>query len=724
MMYYAHKKDDGTLQPLKDHLEETAIIAEQFAAKFGCGPQGHLCALGHDIGKYSKEFVKRLLFAGPKVDHSSAGAQWAAKNCDPFWGRLFAYIIAGHHSGLADFGSSESGLVSRLHKTLPLFEDYKEELELGPIADYKDFLQCFFLDRQFKQLGFQCAFLTRMLYSCLTDADFLETESFMDEERSAQRGKQADWETLYQCFENHMQVLTAKSNDSEINQYRQEILAQCSEAAEKEAHFLTLTVPTGGGKTLASMAFAIKRAQERGADRIIYVIPYSSIIEQNAAIYRDIFGEENVLEHHMNFDFEQNLTDAYFDRETLQFLQLSSENWDIPLIVTTNVQFFESLFANRSSRCRKLHNLANSIIILDEAQMLPVYFLRPCLLALEQLALHYHAVVVFCTATKPEFPKGLLTIATEEIITEPDLLYDKLRRTKTWYIGEKSDEELALLLQEKKKCLCVVNKREHAAQLYQHLNCENGYKFLLSGRMCAKHRQEVLKKIKQSLKNENDCIVISTQLIECGVDISFPFVFRSMAGMDSVVQAGGRCNRENELQGLGDVYVFESTERYAKLQGYQALTASCGKYVLEKFADPASLDAIQCYFRMLYSLNAEVLDKERVLAEFVLNNYLAEFNFATAASKFQLIEDTCTLVVPYDRVVIEQIEYFRYSQSKKALRRMQLYGISIYPNQIEELKKRRAVEELSKNLYVLRSREGFYNEEFGLCYEEMESLIY
>ena len=410
--FYAHSfpgRPPGEWQLLEGHLRNVADMARGFAEPFGGGDWAYLAGLWHDLGKYSPDFQNRLkdmndpeahIEAKPgRPDHSTAGAQHVHTSFKDM-GKLIAYAIAGHHAGLPDGKANDSScLYSRLQKKVP---DYfsaptsilqKNGLPLN--------LSISLLDQ--RRFSFQLSFFTRMIYSCLVDADFLDTEKFLEPEKSSWREGYPSLKVLERNLHNYMEVLTRRVSPTRVNSERREIYESCLKAAELSPGLFSLTVPTGGGKTLSSLAFALRHALKYRLSRIIYVIPYTSIIEQNADIFRRALGEQAVVEHHCNFE----------PSEEDRWSRLAAENWDAPVIVTTNVQFFESLFAVRSSRCRKLHNIARSVVILDEAQMLPVPLLKPCLEALKELAAHYGATIVLCTATQPvltrstDFKEGL-----------------------------------------------------------------------------------------------------------------------------------------------------------------------------------------------------------------------------------------------------------------------------------------------------------------------------
>lgn len=727
-MNYAHIDESGKYQTVNDHLENVAKLSGGFAKDFGAEKTAYVCGMLHDVGKCSREFQDRLLNNGPKVDHSTAGAIEAGELYGESFKRILGYIICGHHSGLMNYGSEESGLKLRFNKEIPEYEVEVKNINV----DIKQ-LSMDLPKKITEHKGFSIGFYIRMLYSCLVDADFLDTEEFMDIAASNKRKDNEEFSVLNELFESYMERKNKNSSMSKINSYRQEIYQDCIKAGSQDVNLFSLTVPTGGGKTLSSMAFALKHLKHNNLKKIICVIPYTSIIEQNAKQYKDIFGEENVLEHHSNFDFSEveNDTDCSFSstsknsKYTVDKLRYASENWDIPIIVTTNVQFFESLFANKSSRCRKIHNISNSIVIIDEAQMMPTKFLKPTLNALTELVNNYNTSVVLTTATKPEFPDDILKEKPKEIIAEPEKLYDALKRVKVNYLGKISDEKLVEQIDNLERVLVVVNTRKHAQKLYEKVDkkADENNIFHLSANMCPAHRSELLKKIKEKLKNGEPCKIISTQLIECGVDISLPVVYRSLSGIDSIAQAAGRCNREGETD-LGQVYVFESTEDYGKAIMYQSRTAECGRQILEKFEDPLSLEAISSYFELLYDTEKDKLDTKNIMDNFEERANELAFSFEQTAKDYKLIDETESLIIPYNEDASKQIESLKYSDHPNSIaRKLQKYSISIHKNKLDELTAEGAIININDQFTVLACKEGFYDENLGLCSKSQEMLM-
>ncbi|MGH4140736.1 CRISPR-associated helicase Cas3' [Clostridium sp.] len=715
-MYYAHSNEEGQYQTVEEHLKNVGELSAMFSKEFGAEHLGFICGILHDVGKNSIEFQNRLLKGGEKVDHSTAGALVVEKLLGKTFKILLGYVISGHHSGLMDYGSEEGGLMLRFKKKIPNYEYDEKKIKIDKSKIMKEIPK-----NKFGNGGFTVGFFIRMLYSSLVDADFLDTEDFIQIDKDNIRGGYESFSDLTEKFDIYMEDKSKKVVKSILNGYRQQIFNDCVKAAEQKTNLFSLTVPTGGGKTLASMAFALKHLKYNNMKKIICVIPYTSIIEQNAKVYKNIFGEKSVLEHHSNFDFSINGNGVKEEAYSMQKLKYASENWDIPIIVTTNVQFFESLFANKSSRCRKLHNISNSIVIIDEAQMIPIKFLKPSLAAINELVNNYNTSVVLTTATKPDFPENLLSQEPIEIINNPETLYKALNRVEVEFIEQLSDEKLASNINELNQVLVIVNTRNHAQKLYEHLPKKN--LFHLSAKMCSKHRTEILEEIRVKLKNHESCKVISTQLIECGVDISFPVVYRSLTGIDSIAQAAGRCNREGELD-KGKVYVFNSTEDYGKAIMFQSRTAECGRQVLKNFEDPLSLDAISEYFNLLYDVEKDRLDVKNIMENFEEGAKDLVFNFNKTAKDYKLINETESLIIPFDKAaddIIEALKYTQYPNSQ--VRKLQPYTISIHEIQLKKLIDEGVITIISGRFYVLSCKEGFYDKNTGLVLGNKEMLI-
>lgn len=716
MDYYAHSnnKDKSQWHLLKDHLQDTSFTAAAFARVFGAQELAHAAGLLHDVGKYAPEFQKRLEGHGIKVDHSTPGAVEAEKRFGAV-GKMLAYIIAGHHCGLPDWGSDadESSMEYRLKKKLNNYGAFADEITLPKAMDV-----AFPSIRPLAGKGFCIHFLIRFVYSCLVDADFLDTEKALCSEKAAVRCESYPLKKLSGTLDSFLDDICARAPDTFVNRKRAEILADCREKANYKSGLFTLTVPTGGGKTLSSLSFALRHALMYKKERVIYIIPYTSIIEQNAAVFRNVLGEEYILEHHSNFSYPQENqveTEAEYANGIGHKLKLAAENWDMPVIATTNVQFFESLFASRSSRCRKIHNIANSVVIIDEAQMIPTGFLKPCLNALVELVTNYNTTVVLCTATQPTVKKFLPDeIIPVEITSDPVGLYEAFKRVNVSNLGTVPDDELAEKLVECEQVLCIVNSKKHARLLYEKIFDEGT--FHLSTRMCPAHRSETLDMIKKRLKTGQVCRVISTQLIEAGVDVDFPVVYRSMAGIDSIAQSAGRCNREGLLQS-GEVNVFWP-EKHGLPRGWLSRTASLGSMVFEQLEEPLGLEGVKEYFSSLYDVDALELDKEGILVDIKEQEKQLKFPFRTIADKFKLIDDnTSTVVIPWDETCKNTLTKASYSTFPGAFARMlQKYGVEVYEKEFNDLFNLGALTLVAEKFYVLKEEvfDNHYSRKTGL----------
>lgn len=765
MICYAHSLSgcpQSEWQTLEEHSRNVAELAAKFAAPFGCAETARLLGLVHDLGKASPVFQEYLAQAngidderpfeneksegqskkrGP--DHSTFGAQWLDQSVKGL-GRLLAYCSSGHHAGLPDGISDDlSGLACRLKKDVPAVDmaGWVRVADLPRLGgEAVKFLSAD---------GFAVSFCLHMLYSALVDADFLDSENFMSRDRARLR-KANNFASIADLLENlrrHYAKLdadakaTGREGDPVIV-VRNEIREDCGIAARKRPGLFTLKVPTGGGKTLASMWFALNHAAVNGLKRVVVVIPYTSIIEQTAQVYRSIFGAENVLEHHCNVD----------DESMSETMRLTCENWDAPIVVTTNVQFFESLFANRSSKCRKLHNVAKSVIILDEAQGLPIEVLKPCLKAIEELSVRYGASVVLSTATLPVFfdrsvlGNVALTGGEQgivEIVSSERHLEERLRRTRVERIVEKiTDDVLLDQLCDERQALVVVNTRRHARELYQKASAalEDRPVFHLSAQMCGVHRSDVLNQVRALLAEDKPCLLVSTQLIEAGVDIDFPCVFRDMAGIDSLTQAAGRCNREGRLPDGGRVVLFESADyplpggtlRTAAQQGWLTLQ-------LPEIADDLlGVRSVEKYFSLLYSGaqkgDANGMDKYGVLTALLprkcprTQDDMLCFKFKTLGETFRLIDsNTTTVIIPYGeegRDLCEQLRrLFDPSERRDIVRKLQRYTVSLYGCEPLDRDGRPIAERVHDAYWVLTSPEQYYSEDFGVTTEPQEIFL-
>lgn len=728
------------LEAQHGHLNKVAWWTAKSAAEmFPAGPDrdtarqwGYLAGLWHDLGKFSEEFQNYLKQAGGdshegesqgRVDHSTAGAKHAVDRVK-IVGHLLAYGIAGHHSGLLDGEANHSCQRSRLSKEdLPEIPNAPEQVVSRVLPPLPDFIARALKNP--KTASFATSFFSRMLFSALVDADFLATEAFMNPAQ-AQRRNTVSSDVIVridELLDARIASFPPAQIDDIVNLKRAEVVRDCVNGAAQSPGFFTLTVPTGGGKTLSSLSFALKHALSYGLRRVIYVAPFTSIIEQNADVYRGIVSPLEsdsftpLIEHHSSLSP---------DKETLQS-RLAAENWDAPIVVTTAVQFYESLFAAKTSRSRKLHNIASSVIILDEAQSLPVSFLSPCLRVLSELTENYGSTVVLCTATQPaighdenDFPIGLKDC--REIIGDTKSLFAALKRVDVTDRGPLKDAALIDELKSHRQALCIVNRRRHAQTLFQLLG-EGDDNYHLSALMCPEHRSRILDEVRTRLREQLPVRVISTQLIEAGVDVDFPVVYRALAGLDSIAQAAGRCNRHGRLGAEGKTYIFKPEDQ--KAETYFRDTAQVAAQILELHDDLLGEDAIRHYFDLYYYRQKDRWDEKQILEKFRVNagnrDFPFLFDFKEAAQEFQLINDwQVPVIVPFDdkaRKLIDELRNPTIPLHRNLLRGLQRYTVQISP----KLKNQNstAFESLREDqFHVLISPELNYSKHFGLTLDE------
>jgi len=721
-MFYAHStesKNKDDWQPLENHLGNVASLARIFASIFNAGKWGELAGYLHDVGKATDEFQRRLEGQSIKVDHKTFGAHLASENAGRL-GLILAYAIAGHHGGLPDGGEQEGELHHRLkHGNVP------DDIELSPEIDLHEELRPPFKLTS-DRAGFSLSFFTRMLFSCLVDADFLDTEAFCDPEKAQVRPFSVNSKLfieLKRIFDTNLAEKVRDSNPTPVNLLRLTVLDQCREKAKLPPGFFSLTVPTGGGKTYSSLAFALDHIVENsvkyGLRRVIYAIPFTSIIEQNAQVFREALGREHVLEHHCNYRENDDPQDHIYNRSR----GLAAENWDAPVVVTTNVQFFESLFGNKPTRCRKLHNIAKSVIILDEAQAIPTEYLEPCMAALRELVDHYGCTVVLCTATQPALDdKSSLRMALPsviEIIDDPQQLYRDLSRTVVEFVGSLSDSELVERLHAEPRVLCILPTKPQTRTVFELLRGIEGV-FHLSTNMYPEHRRRVLVEIRDCLKAGQPCRVISTSLVEAGVDLDFPVVYRAMAGLDSIAQAAGRCNREGKMekegQGKGKVYVFDMEKSPSMSWLKRCMSRAAETLRTLPNADPLGLEAMRRYFELLYDV--QELDKKQILSRLNCLTRDLYFPFNEIAKDFRFIEDdTIGVIVPDGQDVEKLIQELCFTGFPRAtLRKLQQYSVAVRSGEFTGLDAAGALEIVRGEFPVLRNMEA-YRDDVGLCVE-------
>ncbi len=762
----AHKTENGDIQTLQEHSENVAGLAADFASSFNNSDWASYAGSLHDLGKANSDWQKYIRGekATTSVNHSEAGAQYAFSKLNPKdpMSKVIPYLIAGHHAGLPDYNIGSGNELKKIlkeksYESLLNIPELKEIINT-PFPKSMPFGKNYLSKKNHLELMEHFHLWIRMLYSCLVDADFLDTEQFMTPEQSELRGKYASLQKLKERFDDYMSEKTSNVKSSKINIIRADVLKSCREKAKLAPGFYSLNVPTGGGKTLSSMAFALEHAIKNNKKRIIMAIPYTSIIEQTAKVYKYgtddedlikqyqksgkcLFGEENVLEHHCNFDFSENDKD-----EILKKQKLATENWDAPIIVTTNVQLFESLFNAHSSSCRKLHNLVDSVIILDEAQMLPPEYLKSILSVLQGLVKCFGVTVVLCTATQPALegkigsdtvafdgiPKDLIT----PIIDNPTELAEQLKRVEinTDYAHEKMADwqSVADKICDFDQVLCIVQTRKDCRELHSLMPEGTIH---LSALMCAEERSDVIAEIKERLRNGESCRVVSTQLVECGVDIDFPVVFRAIAGMDSIAQSAGRCNREGKMK-CGTVYLFNPPSNVPS--GLLRKGADVTKELLELHEGKLPLvpKIYEEYFRKYYHMvdNFDECEFESRMQAYRANSRKSRdgcLQFRTLSDNYHLIDNAyqgsvyvryCSAKTGKDNInlltVLEAGEF-----DKSLFRKLNRYSVNLPLKEIKELVKEGRIIEPLENIFMQAlDDENLYQAGLGLVADSVKSF--
>ena len=707
----------GAWHALKDHLEAVSRLAGGFAQHFGTPSLGQALALLHDLGKATRDFQAYLKVAAEgKRTNSVPHAVWGAALAYVALGsgqhegwEAFGLPVMGHHAGLPKRGEAASKLAQALKE-----EPFKEVAAFLRSSELRTRLEGL-LNEALKEVRSKTAgdplrldFLVRMAFSALVDADYLDTEAHFDPSVARLRQEGYSLEKLWARFHRDQEALLQRVRPSLVNSVRREVYEACLQAAELSPGLFRLTVPTGGGKTRSGLAFALRHALKHGLRRVVVAIPYTSIIDQTAQVYREILGEEAVLEHHSAY--EPPLGEE--QEENVLRQRLATENWDAPLVVTTTVQLFESLFSNRPSKMRKVHRLARSVILLDEVQTLPPELLKPTLEALRLLATPveeggYGATVVLSTATQPTFEvvPTFQGLPVREIV--PDyprhfarlqrVVYERRPKPLSW-------EELARELQARPQVMVVLNTRKDALALLEALG-EDPHAYHLSTLLCPAHRREVLEEVRRRLREGAPVRLISTQGVEAGVDLDFPEVWRAIGPLDRVVQAAGRCNREGRLD-KGKVVLFwpeeGTTPRGPYRVGVEKARLLLEEHPPERLHDPG---LYQAYFKELFTT---------VKTDKGIQEHRKDLDYPEVARRYRLIqEDTVSVVVPYGEG-LARLEAFQKAPSLQNWRRLQAYVVGLFRNQVRE--RRGFLEAVPgfQDLYVWR---GSYDPRRGLVEE-------
>lgn len=713
MEYIGHTSDDGRKQLLLDHLNGTSKLCRENANEFWADIAEFVGQI-HDIGKYTSDFQKRINGAeNIRVEHAICGAKEVAKAPPKSYVPMIEYCVAGHHSGLPDGGTKVDGeedstLHGRMKRKTGDYSAYENEVKL----EYpKDNLRELFDVSNQREIIERYSFFTRYLFSCLTDADFIDTERFVTP--NTDRGIDGDFQKAY---EKVCKKLNSFKIETKLQESRSIIQEQVYKSVESNANVYTLNMPTGSGKTLCSIRAALKTAIENKKKRIIYVIPYVSIIEQTAKVFEDIFGDVlPVLQHHSNYDFDDDKNEDE-NEITSEKLKRSCENWDAKLIVTTNIQFFESLYHYKGRRLRKLHNLADSVIIFDEIHMLPIDYIQPCLRAIGYVTKYLNSTAILMSATMPNYDKFMERymsgVKIENAVKDTSLfnVFDKCRYE---YIGKCELASLAEKAQEYDNALIIVNKRKTARELYDICS---GNKYHLSTYMTPLHRSEIIAKIKEDIKNGINTTVISTSLIEAGVDLDFKAVFREIAGIDNILQSGGRCNREGKMD-MGDVFVFETDggNYQTKKKSDIIIRANITRNLFEEFENISTDKCIKEYYGRLLNYKEKKIEENTITAIMGNDLRIDGIPFRTYAESFNFIDNQVIgIVIPCDenRGLIKELKDGKLSVK----RNLQRYSASVNKDEFKELFQIGIIETLDCGVCILANTD-YYKSDVGLALE-------
>lgn len=723
MEFYAHTREDGERQTVKAHLIGVSKLAEGFSVDF-LKPLAKKASYDHDTGKYALKYQWRLDDDNIKFSHAACGAleykKFADKN-DCF-APLMEYCIAGHHTGLMDGGTGADNSDSpTLNGTLKRADEYTGDSDYSAYATEIEFATLTQEERtplrnellstkDPTELIERYAFFTKYVFSCLTDADFLDTEIFCN--KNVERGMSGDFE---KALDKLNRELSDMPSDNPLRQARSRIQQQAFDNSVNKSHISILDMPTGSGKTLCSLKLAL----ESGKKRIIYVIPYTSIIEQTANKFEKMFGDVlPVLQHHSNYSYDGNTEE---EKKTVEKLKRTCENWDAPLIITTSVQFFQSIYHYKGSALRKLHNLRDSVIVFDEIHLIPTELLRPCLKAVGYITKYLNSEALFLSATMPDYSKLF-----DKFL--PDVNYNKLVTDRTNFkyfkkceykdMGKTTLETIAENASRCKNALIVVNTKKTAAELY---NLVQGEKYHLSANMTPAHRSRVIEVVRKKLKKGEYITVVSTSLVEAGVDLDFNTVFRQLSGLDSILQAGGRCNREGK-DAKGYVYVFDIDETYRKGSDL-AMRINKTKGLLEKYQDITSYDCIKEYYDGIFDFNQSRIAENSIAKyneqsnSFDRQGLMLPYSipFRSYAMQFEYISaDTISIVIddPNDQTCHELVETLRKGDMS-VRRALQKYSVSVYMNVFKDLYSQGVLKDHGTGIFILENQ-SYYNNETGL----------
>ena len=729
--YIAHINEyTDAIQTVQQHSFQTAVLCREYAIP-AFKDFLYVVGLLHDIGKYMDEFQKRIRGEQIRVEHSTCGALAAGSLFPNVMGLMMQFCIAGHHSGLPDAGfpndTQELGtLYGRLKREFSDYSEYKRELEI-PSVDFGVWAEFVAGDcRKDQELQIdKFAFLTRYAFSCLVDADSTDTADFCREEERP-RALRSDFQACLDRVNARLSAFVCRTN---LQKARSALQAQAFRNADRDAEIYLLNMPTGSGKTLASVKIALEQALAEKKKRIIYVIPYNSIIDQTVDVFEGLFGGElEILRHQSTFSYED-AEDQ--DEDYRKAATLAAENWDAPFIVTTAVQFFESVYANKRGKLRKLHNMADSILVFDEAHLMPQSYLQPCLQSIAFITRYLNSEAIFLTATMPDFENLIHKYALPDSkifnLIQDMSLFGEFQKCRYEYIGEVEADALLEKSSQSPSSLVIVNSKKAARQLFRE--CSTGKKYHLSTYMTPYDRKRILQEIREELNRlekdyptyeavpkERRITIIATSLIEAGVDLDVYTVFRERSGLDSILQAGGRCNREGR-RAIADVFVFDFAD-YTRRAPIEE-KGNLAKELLGKYEDISKPLCIAEYYDTLYFMKQEEIQKN---AMHKMCSKIRRLPYKEYAEKFELIDSkTVSVVVVRDEKSRELIERLRYTKRVNT-RMLQNYVCTIYQKELENLIKQHVVEDYGTGVYCLTNLD-YYDEQIGILFEARDYFL-
>lgn len=729
--YIAHINEyTDAIQTVQQHSFQTAVLCREYAIP-AFKDFLYVVGLLHDIGKYMDEFQKRIRGEQIRVEHSTCGALAAGSLFPNVMGLMMQVCIAGHHSGLPDAGfpndTQELGtLYGRLKREFSDYSEYKRELEI-PSVDFGAWAEFVAGDcRKDQELQIdKFAFLTRYAFSCLVDADSTDTADFCREEERP-RALRSDFQACLDRVNARLSAFVCRTN---LQKARSALQAQAFRNADRDAEIYLLNMPTGSGKTLASVKIALERALAGKKKRIIYVIPYNSIIDQTVDVFEGLFGGElEILRHQSTFSYED-AEDQ--DEDYRKAATLAAENWDAPFIVTTAVQFFESVYANKRGKLRKLHNMADSILVFDEAHLMPQSYLQPCLQSIAFITRYLNSEAIFLTATMPDFENLIHKYALPDSkifnLIQDTSLFGEFQKCRYEYIGEVEADALLEKSSQSPSSLVIVNSKKAARQLFRE--CSTGKKYHLSTYMTPYDRKRILQEIREELNRlekdyptyeavpkERRITIIATSLIEAGVDLDVYTVFRERSGLGSILQAGGRCNREGR-RAIADVFVFDFAD-YTRRAPIEE-KGNLAKELLGKYEDISKPLCIAEYYDTLYFMKQEEIQKN---AMHKMCSKIRRLPFKEYAEKFELIDSkTVSVVVVRDEKSRELAEHLWYTKSVNT-RMLQNYVCTVYQKELENLIKQHVVEDYGTGVYCLTNLD-YYDEQIGILFEARDYFL-